>query len=170
MSWGRRRIAGVVYDLRHLDPFDMIVTPQHVGAAVYKVRVSFGAHTFTRKLKPTDTPDLHFPDGCETRCFCTKRHGYSIHLPEIVRASVNGRAYFGNRDMRYLLLDRLPGLNAPYVVAFKVAKAKDRSHDATMFVVSAHERPSLPSDLRVIKVGTLISLTMQGKPILRPKK
>jgi hypothetical protein len=170
MSWGSRHIAGVVYDLQHLNPFDMTATPQHVGAGTYKVRVSFGAHTFTRKLEPTDTPDLHFLDGGETRCFCTKRHGYSIHLPEIVRNGVTGRAYFGNRDMRYLFVEQLPCLNPPYVVAFKVERAKDRSHDATMFVVSAHERPGLPLHLPAIKVGTLISLTMQGKEIVRPKK
>jgi hypothetical protein len=170
MNWGSRRIAGVVYDLRHLNPFDMTVTPQHTGAGTYKVRVSFGAHTFTRSLMRNDTPDLHFQDGRGIRCFCTKRHGYSINLPEIVRNSVNGHAYFGNKDMRYLLLEKLTELNSPYVVAFKVQRSKDRSHDATMFVVSAHERPGLPMDLPSIKVETMISLTMQGKPIDRPKK
>ena len=170
MSWGSRRIAGVTYDLRHLDAFDLTVTPLHQGARTYVVRVSFGAHTFTRDLDPADTPDLRFMDGATARCFCVQRHGYSLHLPEIMRASVDGRAYFGNKDMRYLLLERLPGMNAPYVVAFKIARAKDRLHDPTMFVVSAHERPGLPPNLPAIRVGTLVSLTVQGKPILRPKK
>ena len=50
MSWGKKRIAGVVYDLTHLDPFDLDVTPSYQGAPTYKVRVTFGHHTFTRKL------------------------------------------------------------------------------------------------------------------------
>ena len=72
--------------------------------------------------------------------------------------------------MRYLLLEKLPGLNAPYAVAFKVEKAKNKSHDASLFVVSAHERPELPSRMPSIGMGTLVSLTMQGKQIVKPKK
>jgi hypothetical protein len=170
MIWGSRRINGVVYDLRHLDSFDMPVATQHPEVSTYNIRVSFGAHTFTRSLELDDTPDLHVQDGGVTRCFCVNRHGYSMHLPELVRASTRGRAYFGNKEMRYLLVEALPGLNSPYVIAFTVQKAKEKSHDATMFVVSAHERPDLPANLPAIKVATLLSLTMQGKPVVRPKR
>jgi len=168
MSWGSKRIQGVDYDLTHLDGFDMIVTPQYKDAPSYSVRVGFGAHTFTKALEAGDTPDLHFQDGGQTRCFCPLRHSYSMHLPKIIQTS--GTAYFGNQGEKYLLVENLAGLNAPYVVAFKVAQANLANVDATMFVVSAHERPGLPKKLPAIGMGTLVSLTVQGKPIIRPKK
>jgi hypothetical protein len=168
--WGKKQIAGVVYDLTHLDPFDVEVNPGHAGAQTYKVRVDFGAHTFTRNLLDTDTPDFHIQDGGQVRCFCPQRHAMSIFLPDIIRASFVGKAYFGNRHENFLLIEKLDGLNAPYVVAFKLTKAKAASADAIMFVVSAHDRPALSTNLPVIRMGTLVSLTVQGKPIIRPPK
>ncbi len=170
MGWRPKIIAGVTYDLSHLDGFYMPVTPQHAGAVTYSVRVDFGAHTFTRDLLPTDTPDFHYRDGGSVRCFCPQRFSYSAHLEGIVRAAAAGRAYFGNKNEKYLLVDQIPGLNAPYIVAFRVQKATNSKSDATMFVVSAHDRPGLPPRLPAIGFGTLVSLTMQGKAINRPKK
>jgi hypothetical protein len=168
--WGKKQIAGVVYDLTHLDSFDMDVTPAHAGAQTYKVRVDFGAHTFTRDLLDTDTPDFHIQDGGQVRCFCPQRHAMSIFLPGIIRAASTGKAYFGNRRENFLLVEKLDGLNAPYVVAFNMTKAKAANADAIMFVVSAHDRPALPTNLPVIGMGTLVSLTVQGKPVIRPSK
>ena len=90
--------------------------------------------------------------------------------PIIIRASFAGKAYFGNRHENFLLIEKLDGLNAPYVVAFNMAKDKAASADAIMFVVSAHNRPALPTNLPVIGMGTLVSLTVQGKPIIRPSE
>ena len=104
MSWGKKTIAGVDYDLTHLDSFEIEVTPQQ-QQTVYKVRVVFGAHTFARDLLPSDTPDFHVQDGYNTRCFCPQRYGHSIHLPDIVKRASNGKAYFGNKDARYLLIE-----------------------------------------------------------------
>lgn len=170
VSWGKKRIAGVDYDLTHLDSFVMPVTPIHVGAETYRVKVAFGAHTFTREVLDTDTPDFHYLDGRTTRCFCPTRYSYSVHLPAFVQAASNGHAYFGNKDTKYLLVEAIPGLNAPYVVAFTMRKTGKYGVDATMFVVSAHDRPNLQTNLPKIGLGTLVSLTMQGKPIKRPKK
>jgi hypothetical protein len=169
-SFGKKRIAGVDYDLRHLDSFVMPVTATYAGAPTYRVRVVFGAHTFTRNLLHTDTPDFHYNDGGTTRCFCPVRHAYSLHLPRLVRAASNGDAFFGNKDMKYLLVESIPGLNAPYVIAFTMRKQLTRRADATMVVVSAHDRPGLPPNLPKLKLGTLVDLTMQEKPIERPKK
>lgn len=60
MRWVTKTIAGVDYDLGHLDGFDMSVTPKVEAARTYIVRVTFGCHTFTRDLTDADTPDLHF--------------------------------------------------------------------------------------------------------------
>jgi hypothetical protein len=169
-GFGKRRIAGVEYDLTHLDSFVMSVTATYAGAPTYRVRVVFGAHTFTRDLISTDTPDFHYRDGGTTRCFCPRRHSYSLHLPGLIRAASNGDAYFGNKDMKYLLVEAIPGLNAPYVVAFTIRKRLTKRAHATMVIVSAHDRPNLPTNLPTIALGTLVSLTMQDLPIERPKK
>lgn len=171
MSWGSRTIAGVTYDLTHLDGFAMGVTPKRAGAPTYNVRVEFGAHTFTRDLLDTDTPDYHFWDGNTLRCFCTYRHGNSLFLPDLIKAASGGKAYFGNKDRRYLIIENVEGLNAPYAVVFKLDnEAANQTYDARMFVVSAHERPGLPPRIPRIGLGTLVDLTVQGKPIVRPKK
>jgi hypothetical protein len=170
MSWGSKRIAGVDYDLTHLDGFDMDVEAKHAPAQqFYKVRVRFGAHTFTRDLLDSDTPDFHFLDGGVWRCFCPIRHSCSTHLPRIVQAAANGRAFFGNKHEKFLLVENLDGLNAPYVIAFTMTQSKAPGVDAAMFVVSAHDRPGLPKNLPVIHFTTLVSLTVQGKNIIRPR-
>jgi hypothetical protein len=68
------------------------------------------------------------------------------------------------------LIENLPDLNAPYIIAFTVQRAKTRRVHAIMFVVSAHERQNLSKNLQRIGIGALISLTVQGKPISRPNK
>jgi hypothetical protein len=148
----------------------MLVTPQQAYAPTYTVRVSFGAHCFTRDAEYGDTPDFHFKDGGTIRFFCPIRHAYSIHLPDIVRNAAKGNAYFGNGHEKYLLVEKVDGMNAPYVAAFKIEKAKSRGIHASMFVVSAHTRPNLPQNLPTIRLATLVALTVQGKAVARPKK
>lgn len=169
MSWGTKRIAGVDYDLTHLNPFDLDVTPPYQGAPTHRVRVSFGFHTFTRTVLSTDTPDFHVWDGGQCRCFCLHRYPQSIHLPGFIKSAANGKAYFGNKNQNYLLIENLVGTNAPYVIVFKVDRG-ERKRDATMFIVSAHDRPGMSLNQPSIRLGTLIALTVQGKPIKRPKK
>ena len=54
MSWGKRTFGGVEYDLSHLDPFTMQVTPKGEDARTYNVRVTFTCHTFTREWRETE--------------------------------------------------------------------------------------------------------------------
>ena len=58
MSWGKKQIAGVSYELGHLDPVIMDVTPKVQDAPTYKVHVSFGCHTFTKGWENGYSPDL----------------------------------------------------------------------------------------------------------------
>lgn len=170
MSWGKKRIAGVDYDLTHLDGFDFQVTPLRALAPTYNVRVGFGAHTFARDLEPGDTPDYHVRDGGAIRCFCPVRYKCSLSLREIIESAATGRAFFGNKTEKYLLIDKVDGLNAPYVVAFKMERANRRGIHASMFIVSAHDRPNLQLNQPAIRLATLVDLTIQGKEIVRPKK
>jgi hypothetical protein len=122
MSWGKKRIAGIDYDLSHLDPFQMLVTPTGERPPTYDVRVSFGCHTFTRELRADDKPDLHFKSGKETRCFCVDRHRLSLELPDMIRYAANGRAYF-SQGANFLIVELGAGTNEPYVAFFYLEKA-----------------------------------------------
>lgn len=169
IRWGSKRIRGEVYDLTHLDPFPLHVQPKAAGGPSYTVRVSFGCHTFTRELTPTDTPDLRFRHANEVRCFCTERHKCSLELPDMIRYAAQGRAYFSERA-NFLVVETLDGFNAPYVAFFNVEKAhRGDAYDAVMFVTSAHLRPALPNRLPAVTFATLIDYTVQGKKLTRPE-
>lgn len=167
MGWGSKRIAGVVYDLAHLDPFKMEVTPKAAAAPTYRVGVMFGCHTFTRDLKPVDKPDLHFKNGGETRCFCVDRHALSLGLPALIRDAATGRAFFTNQRENFLLLDGAYG-GGPYVVFFKLEKARKPHLDVAMFVVSAYLKPSLPHRLPATTLAALIGTVAAGNIIQAP--
>ncbi len=170
MKWGKKIIGGRVYDLAHLDPFILPVTPKALGSPTFNVRVSIGCHVFTDKWDPSYTPDLKFTDGLEERCFSTDRYALSQNLPIILKQASSGKAHFTNIPNTFVVSQNLPGLTGPYAVFFKVTKADSSKLDARLIVVSAYEKPSLPNRLKAITFATLVSNTVSGKPIKRPKK
>ena len=126
MSWGKRTIEGVEYDLAHLDLRIFDVTPKAAGAATYRVLVTYGCHCFARDLRAGDPVSHHIADdGGRIRCFCVDRAAYSIHLPRIIRAAPTGNAYF-SQDHNMLLVERLPGVVAPYGIFFNVRKSRQK--------------------------------------------
>lgn len=169
VSWGKKKIRGVVYDLAHLDSFRMEVTPKAEGSPTYKVLVQFGCHTFTRDLLPSDTPDYRFADAGHVRCFCPERYGYSKNLPDVIRGAVGGRVYFSDQE-NFLLAHDLPGVEHPYAIYFDMVRASTKGHHATMEVVSAYPKPDATRDFPKITFATLVANVAQKKPIVRPKK
>ncbi|MET4174771.1 hypothetical protein ABIB99_005877 [Bradyrhizobium sp. LA6.1] len=167
-GFGKKRIAGVDYDLDHLDPFTMEVKAKEDGAPPYTVRVSFGFHCFTREITPEDSPDLHMVDGREKRCFCHERYKLSKELVDMIRYAAAGRAYFG--DKGNFLIVEMPGEgNAPYVAFFDVEKAKKSDgFDGAMFVTSAHLRPKLPEKLPAVSFVTVVDYRINGRKLTRP--
>jgi hypothetical protein len=169
-SWGKKRINGTEYDLAHLDPLFIDVTPKRPLAPTYKVRVTFGLHTFAREVLPADPVEHHVRDHFETRCFCPIRYNCSQHLPGIMQNAASGRAHFSQHD-NFLLVRNLPGMNGPYAVFFEVRKAKKRADvDAVLFVASAYVKPNLPSNLPTVTMATIVSAAVNGQKIVRPKK
>jgi hypothetical protein len=170
MSWGKKQIDGVIYDLTHLDPFLMPVTPKTDNAPTYKVRVSFGCHPFTRELTPGDKPDLRFRAGNELRCFCTERYELSLELPDMIRYAANGgRVYFSERET-FLVIENTPRANAPYVAFFNAEKAtRCDGYDVAMFVTSAYVKPNLPSRLPAVTLATLIDYRFKRRALKRPE-
>ncbi|OXE36549.1 MAG: hypothetical protein CGW95_06920 [Phenylobacterium zucineum] len=115
MSWGKKTFGGVEYDLDHLEPFTLNVTPKGDAAPTFKVLVSFGHHTFTREFNDQDPVEMKFTHNGDERCFCNDRYGHSLFLPGIVTSHAAGRAYFSQKR-NYLLVENLPGVVGPYVV------------------------------------------------------
>lgn len=167
-SWGSKKLAGVVYPLNHLNPFVLNVTPAVQDAHSYRVSVAFGCHTFTREVQGADTPDMFFHNGKETRSFCTTRHAMSLGLPQLIQASASGRAYF-SQNTNFLILDNGYGAAGPYVVCFKLEKARKKNIDVAMFVLSAYLKPALPKRLPATTMAALVATVAWGKPITRPK-
>lgn len=166
-SWGSKKIAGVDYDLTHLDPFVIQVTPKSPNAPTFNVQVTFGCHTFTREMVATDTPDYHHSDGSETRCFCHIRHGLSAGLPGMIQASANRRAYFSQGRNFLVLNPNVAG--GPYVAFFNMEKMRGKSADAAMFVVSAYCKPELPRLLPAVTMPTLVSSIVGGRHLVAPR-
>jgi hypothetical protein len=171
MTWGSFSGGGVDYDLTHLSPFTLSVTPKAEGSPTFKVLVSFGHHTFTKELNGVDPGDMKFDHNGDVRCFCPSRHGHSLALPGIVVANAGGRAYF-SQTRNYLLVENLPGVVGPYAVFFNMERAKVKGIDAAMFIVSAYPKPALPAkkDLPAITFATLVAKTARGEAVTRPKK
>lgn len=171
MKWPNKKIAGVIYPLDHLHPFIMRVSPKQPGAPSYRVRVSFGCHTFTKKLDGTETLDLVFVNGRERRCFCPLRHRLSLHLPGIIRGIATGKVCFSKYG-NYIFPANVPGMVEPYGVVLNVTKADSADYDVLLMVVSAHERPRFPKRPGQITFATLIGKTAKGEPVnwIGPKK
>lgn len=165
-------IEGIDYDLTHLNPFTIDVTPSQPDAPTYKVLVSFGHHTFTRTFDPvTDRAEYHYSEGDDARCFCPDRHLSSKNLRGLIAYHSKGKAYFSQRR-NYMLLDQPLG-GTPYAVFFNLEKAnRIPGVDATMFVISAHPRDNLPARNRIpsMSYATLLSKTVRGEHIVPPKK
>lgn len=169
MNWPDMTINGRHYSLSHLQPFTIGVALNGENAPTYKLYVSFGSHTFSKKWEKSDPIDHRMNHNQEERCFCTIRHDHSLHLPAIIQQGVSGKAYF-SQTHNYLLVHNLPGMNAPYAVFFNIEKSKSKTFDAAMFVVSAYEKPGLPKNLPKITFNTLIAKISRGEKIFRPKK
>jgi hypothetical protein len=171
MQRATKIISGVAYDFSHLESIFVLVKPKAVGAPAFSVLFSFGCHTFTKIWKDHYDPELLIVESNEKRCFCHDRYAQSLFLPDLIRKAVNGRAYFTERR-NYLFLENVPGLSSPYAIFFNLQKSPSRKIDVTAFIVSAHERSGLPapSRLSAITFATLISKTIRGEKIVRPKK
>jgi hypothetical protein len=170
MSWGTLNIAGVNYSLTHLDSRIIDVTPKAPRSPTYRVLVSYGCHCFARDLKPGDPVSHHVADdGGRTRCFCVDRAAYSAHLPRIIRAAQQGQAYF-SQDHNMVLVERLPGVVAPYAIFFNVRRSRQKGVDVNLFVASAYDKPNLPTHLFPIPFTALIATIAKGWVPVRPAK
>ena len=115
-AFQNKTIAGVNYDLSHLNPF---LFPLAVQNVTYQVRVTFSCHVFTEALQPAHRPDLHYKHGGETRAFDVRRWKLSQQLPNLLQTQGGRSVYHTDRGTFFLLkgLGWQPG-HAPYAVFF----------------------------------------------------
>jgi hypothetical protein len=86
LSRGIIQLDGIDFDLSHLKPFTVQVTPKAEGSPTYAVLVSFGHHTFTRAFQAgVDNPAFKYEEHGDVRCFCPDRYLASKGLPNFVR-------------------------------------------------------------------------------------
>lgn len=169
VTWGKKTFGGVEYDLNHLAPFTMQVTPKQEGARTYNVRVTFTCHAFTREWRDTDAEDHRFDEGKEVRAFCPVRYGHSQSLEQLIRNASTGKVRFNNQTP-FVIPATIPGLVGPYAIYFQAYKAKVPGLDVIMDVRSAHHKPNLNQSLPKITFATVIGNTAAGVRIRPPKK
>lgn len=161
--WTKKKIRGVVYDLRHLNPFLLDVVPGADGVEPLKVLVSFDIHTVTRERFPADTPDLFFGENGDPRSFDATRYGCSLLLPDLLRKGAKGNVYFSHQD-KYLMVGNIPLVSGEYATVFALRPSKMKGVDARMFVISAHERRNPLGQMEAISFFTLVRNIANGHP------
>ncbi|RYE61127.1 MAG: hypothetical protein EOO82_02355 [Oxalobacteraceae bacterium] len=81
-------LRGEVYDLAHLNPFQLRVPSKQVGREL-SVNVRFTTHCFTQgydpNLHPADEMEI-VDEGKRRRAFCAVRYGLSSNLPTAVQS------------------------------------------------------------------------------------
>jgi hypothetical protein len=160
--WGKKKIAGTVYDLTHLEPFIL-----RVGTV--RLRVEFSCHCFTEEYNGTfHTPDLAISDGTDLRAFCLIRYGHSLRLPAAVAAATGSTAYLS--DGRMHICAGLPGLQGPYLIAYKIRRARARDADGVIHITTAHHRPDADLTLPSAPFNATVFAMITGGKISWKKK
>jgi hypothetical protein len=164
IDWGVRKFGGETYDLSHLKPFAIEVTPAKQPQRRVRVAVSFGFHTFTRKRRTGDPGHLILGTANSARTICADRLECSKHLPDIIRQASAGRVRVSH-DGNYLIPTIIPIVMIEHATIFKLEQSVGENSDVRMFVISGHPRPHQP-DLREVNFVKLVTRVADGLPPL----
>lgn len=167
-TFRNKTIRGATYDLSHLEPF---VFPLTVSYIDYRVRVTFGCHVFTEKLRPEHTPDLRYTYKGEDRAFDVGRYNLSKHLPGLIQSQNTHSVYHSRNEGSFFILKGVgtsPG-NAPYAVFFRSSRYNEGDADVLVKVVSAYEKPKMTKFAQPVRFTNLVEALAKGtKPPLGP--
>lgn len=174
-AWRAHELDGVVYNLAHLDPFDLAVRvaavegkpgrPGKVALAI-TLAVHFSHHCFTTACSSADqiVSVLAYTDTRrgETRNFCVERWTLSRCLPDLIRTLHERRCYLTRRGNFFTVEGK--GTAGDYTVFFNIRMvAADR---ATFFVESAYERFDAPhrhGGVQKIGLNAILRNMRQGR-------
>ena len=168
--WEKFSADGVDYDLAHANDFTLEVPSKDVEGKVYRVRVTYSCHIFTKEWQDGVHPEnLKFVAGKEVRCFCKDRHVLSLLLKRIIEGAVGWKAYFSNKG-NFMLIEDIDGSPAPYVIYFDILKASNNpNHDLVMQVRSAHPKPEIPEMVAPITFKRLVEASYLSNQLTRPR-
>jgi hypothetical protein len=129
------------YSLAHLHPFiqsiDLPASAKHPARNV-QLHVSFGLHTFTRKIQLQDSDEQLYRDNREVRTFCPERHARSLDLPHIIRTLERRRCEFARSfgsPLNYVTVETTVGNR--YAVFFDLCRLKRVGPNAVHLIVQS---------------------------------
>lgn len=179
-AWHAHDMDGVVYDLTHLDPFDLTVhvaaveaKPGRPGKIAFAITliVHFSHHCFTTSCT-ADAPVASvraYTDTRrgETRNFCVGRWTLSKCLPDLIRTLQARRCYLTGRGNFFTVEGA--GTVGDYTVFFNVRMVA--AGRAIFFVESAYERfdsPHRNGGVQKIGLNAILRNMRQGRRPRRP--
>jgi len=164
-------IAGVLYDLAHLDP---VIIETHSDKLAREIRTwcRFTTHVFSRKPEVGETGPFITDEGRRPRLFCPERYALSLHLPAAIAHLANPRRRIWETASERNWLHSaevnlvLNGEPVGYQVFFAVKKAaRADPYDVELTVESAYafdpaRRPKLKGPMLIVG---LLTATVEGR-------
>ena len=163
--WGVQRFGEETFDLSHLRPFMVTVTPAKQPDRTINVVVSFGFHVFTRKRAAGDSGKYFMGTANDPRTFSPERLECSRQLPLIIREACSGRVQFSHSES-FRIPRQLPKTEGEYATIFRLEKSDAGESCVRMFVISAHLREPLVNP-REINFAKLVTCVADGLPFPR---
>ncbi len=157
------RFGNTVYGLSHLDPFKLGI--QFDGKA-YTALVRFSCHCFTEGFNADrhDRQAIYKHEG-EERAFSVDRYELSRSLPDMIRSLGSGDMTVYHTKRRSFFFVRNASPSAPfYMIFFRAYKAKEKSIDVIVEVVSAYPKSSMVRSASPVKFPRVIDSTARGRP------
>jgi len=166
INWLPFNGGGINYDLTHLWPEVWVYT--HVGVngkpdLVYRIRIIYSLHTFTKGLEPNHDVAFNYADARESRTFCPDRYNKSLQLPKIMKNLDRGHIFHTN-SQNFMRIDNGAGLS--YEVFFTVQRSSEVDNDLNIYVQSSYDRTRGNSPKAgKIKFSVIAYNTLHNKPI-----
>jgi hypothetical protein len=163
-SWSSFNYQGAIYDLTHLDEYEVEVTDSQ--GAKRKIAISFSDHCFTREPEASDDAALRFPSS--TRVvghFCVERYQLSLGIREHLAYAMQGKVWIieGENFAVIPTIDH-QGNKILYGIIFSLDRVKKLPVDLDMRVRTAY--PCNMADIVTygnVRFAHLVSLRMQSK-------
>lgn len=166
-----KTLAGVTYDLSHLDPMRLAVTFE---GRTFQTLVNFSCHCFTEKFDDQKhSADDEYRFGGERRAFCIDRHQLSLALPQHFVELGNKTVYHTQKESFFFIRTVTDlGVAVPYVVFFRSYKSNQDDLDVLINVSSAYPKPGMTSWASPVKFPRVVNARARGLqlPLGKPQK
>lgn len=163
-SWRSFAYQGSIYDLTHLDAYEVEVSDS--GGASRRIAISFSDHCFTREPMDGDDPALLYPQSTRpVGYFCMERYQLSMQLAGHIAHAMGGKVWtIEGENFAAIPTVNHQGNKVLYGIVFSLDRAKKQPVDLNMRIRTAY-----PCDEKDIvtygstRFSRLVTLRMQGK-------